>query len=327
MSDPDRMRIPPVPEGGRRPRWSVMIPTFNCAALLREALDGVLAQDPGDDVMQIEVVDDCSDCDDPQRCVDQVGGGRVAFFRQPRNVGHIENLCTCLLRARGHLVHLLHGDDMVLPDFYRRMEQPFDAHPEVGAAFCRHIFVDEAGREQSVGQALQSSSGIVQDWLETIATGQRLQTPAMVVRRKVYERLGGFDRRAGCAEDWEMWVRIAAHFSVWYEATPLVRYRIRASSLYAGKIRTGANLRDLRQVIAINRELLPDGRAASLSRQAEINCALGGLRRARWLLDAGDHEAAQAQARAALECSWAWPVVREWARLLGHSLRPRRRAS
>src|SRR5262249_49179546 len=55
-----RIVIPPVPDGIARPLWSVMIPTFNCASYLRETLRSVLTQDPGRDVMQIEVVDDCS---------------------------------------------------------------------------------------------------------------------------------------------------------------------------------------------------------------------------------------------------------------------------
>ena len=52
--------IAPVPEGVHRPKWSVMIPTFNCANYLRQTLESVLAQDPGPEQMQIEVVDDCS---------------------------------------------------------------------------------------------------------------------------------------------------------------------------------------------------------------------------------------------------------------------------
>ena len=50
--------LPPVPAGEARPFWSVMIPTYNCAVYLRETLASVLAQDPGPDRMQIEVVDD-----------------------------------------------------------------------------------------------------------------------------------------------------------------------------------------------------------------------------------------------------------------------------
>src|SRR5207253_10172288 len=54
-----RPRIEPVPEGDERPRWSVMIPAYECAGYLVETLESVLAQDPGPDRMQIEVVDDC----------------------------------------------------------------------------------------------------------------------------------------------------------------------------------------------------------------------------------------------------------------------------
>jgi len=51
--------IDPVAPDASRPLWSVMIPTYNCARYLREALGSVLDQDPGPGAMQVEVVDDC----------------------------------------------------------------------------------------------------------------------------------------------------------------------------------------------------------------------------------------------------------------------------
>ena len=57
---PFRPRFDPLPPDVGRPVWSVMIPTYNCARYLRETLASVLAQDPGPDQMQIEVIDDCS---------------------------------------------------------------------------------------------------------------------------------------------------------------------------------------------------------------------------------------------------------------------------
>ena len=62
--------ILPITDEGKRPIWSVMIPTYNCANYLRETLASVLAQDPGADVMQIEVVDDHSTKDDPKAVVE-----------------------------------------------------------------------------------------------------------------------------------------------------------------------------------------------------------------------------------------------------------------
>ena len=86
-----RSRIPPVPEGESRPLWSVMIPTYNCAQYLRETLASVLAQDPGPEIMQIELIDDHSTDDDPAAVVAELGQGRVGFYQQPKNVGVPKN--------------------------------------------------------------------------------------------------------------------------------------------------------------------------------------------------------------------------------------------
>ncbi len=70
----------------------------------------------------------------------------------------------------------------------------------------------------------------------------------MVVRRDVYEKLGGFDTNFKTAgEDWEMWVRIAAHYPVWYEPAPLACYRLsRPGSLTGAAARTTPVARDMR---------------------------------------------------------------------------------
>src|SRR4051812_35395473 len=101
--------ILPISTGERRPLWSVMIPTYHCAQYLRKTLGYVLEQDPGPELMQIEVVDDHSTRDDPEAVVRSMAGDRVTFYRQPQNVGHTRNFNSCLQRARGQLVHLLHG--------------------------------------------------------------------------------------------------------------------------------------------------------------------------------------------------------------------------
>jgi GT2 family glycosyltransferase len=310
-----RPAIAPVPPGVARPRWSVMIPTHNCAGYLRATLQSVLAQDPGPAHMQIEVVDDYSTHDDPAAVVEELGPDRVGFFRQRRNVGHVANFNTCLRRARGHLVHLLHGDDMVRPGFYRAFEQVFECRPDVGAVFCNQVIVDEQGRVVHRSTPVDPVSGVLDRWLERIAEGQRLQTPSIAVRRSVYEKLGGFDARLSYCEDWEMWVRIAAHFPVWYEPEPLAVYRIHLSSISGRQARTGANIQDLRRGVEINRSLLPPEMADTISRRAYRNIALGALRRARRILKAGDRETALAQIREAFRTSRSPLVFLSTARI------------
>lgn len=320
-----RAVIPPV-EAGPRPLWSVMIPVYDCAGYLRESLGSVLAQDPGPEVMQIEVVDDASTADDPAAVVEELGRGRVGFFRQPENVGHVRNFETCLQRSRGRLVHLLHGDDRVREGFYARMAMPFADHPEIGAAFCRHVIVDGRGNWLAISPLEQPESGILQGWLETLAVGQRLQTPAMVVRREAYENLGGFDRRFACyGEDWEMWVRVAARYPVWYETEPLAFYRIHGESLSGVSQRTGDNGRDLRLAMEINRESLPPEKADDLTRQALESFALACLRRARRILESQNGAADGATVLAQVREAWrssptplvarkSLPVLALWAR-------------
>ncbi|HEV2149874.1 MAG TPA: glycosyltransferase [Longimicrobiaceae bacterium] len=301
-----RGHVPPVAADVARPLWSVMVPTFNCGVYLRDTLESVLAQDPGPEVMQIEVVDDCSTADDPAEAVRELGPDRIRFHRQPRNVGHVRNFQTCLLRARGRLVHLLHGDDAVLPGFYATMQRAFEEQPVIGAAFCRHVFIDGEGRRKRLPDPEQPAAGIMPDGLLHVAAGQPFQTPAAVVRRDVYEQLGGFDRRlAYCGEDWEMWVRIAAHYPVWYEPEPLALYRrhtLAPGSLTGRSLRTGENLKDLRRAVGIYEAYLPAGEAPAVRKRILSRCADWGIGLANNLLAAGQPAAAAAQLREALLC-------------------------
>ncbi len=289
-----------------------MIPTHDCAHYLRETLASVLAQDPGPELMQIEVVDDASS-DGPEAVVEELGGGRVSFFRQPRNLGHVANFNTCLERSRGRLVHLLHGDDCVRDGFYAAMGRLLEAEATAGAAFCRYIAIDEQGDWSGIAALEQRSAGLIADWLEKIAVGQRLQTPCMVVRRDVYEQLGGFDKRGGFAEDWEMWVRIAARYPVAYEPQPLALYRVHSLSRTGHMLRTGENVRDLRRVIDINREHFPPPQADAIARRALRETAVTCLRRARRMLGAGDTEAMWAQVREAIRSDASARVLAEAA--------------
>lgn len=269
-----RTPILPVSSVVPRPKWSVMIPTYNCAEYLRQTLQSVLSQDLGPALMQIEVVDDCSTRDDPATVVRELSGDRVHFFQQPHNRKSIANFNTCLNRSRGELVHLLHGDDFVKPRFYTKMQAVFDANPTIGAAFCRHNFVDENNQQIWLADLQQEQAGILENWLSRIAVRQKIQPPSMVVRREVYEAIGGFDSRiCCCAEDWEMWVRIAAHYPVGYEPEVLASYRSQLNSLTGNCARSGQNIRDIVQVLEIISHYLPEHSKADLLKEASQTCA------------------------------------------------------
>ncbi len=312
---PRRAVIPPIADGVARPLWSVMIPTYECAGYLRETLAAVLDQDPGPDMMQIEVVDDHSTTDDPAAVVAELGRGRVLFHRQPQNVGVTRNFATCLQRSRGRLVHLLHGDDLVRPGFYRALQRGFDADASVGAAFCRHIFADPRGHWQSVSPLEQPESRILANALVRLATEQRIMTPSIAVRRSVYERLGGFDERLLCSEDWEMWVRIAAAYGVWYEPEPLAVYRMHRNSNTGRHLRSGEDMRYTRDAIAIFAAYLPPDAAGTITRTARETYASAALHTANAMCDERETAAVLNQVREALQFSRSPRVVAGVARV------------
>jgi glycosyltransferase involved in cell wall biosynthesis len=296
-------RIEPRRAGGG-PFWSVMIPTYNGADRIEGALASVLAQDPGPAAMQIEVVDDGSASSDTEAVVRRLGGERVAFHRQPRNVGHSANFNTCIERARGEVVHILHDDDAVRPGFYAALEPALREQPEVGAAFVRTIYADADGSWRAFSPVERPTPGVIEDWLQRIASGQRVTTPSFVVRRSTYEAVGGFGVPT-YGEDWEMWIRIATRFPVWFEPEPLAIYRMERPGSLSGDVRGTAGparyMLEVTDVVAsyLPTYLGPEGSDAALARARRMY--------ARWAVTAA-FELARArhrrEASAALRTAW-----------------------
>lgn len=302
-------RIEPVPEGIYRPFWSVMIPTYNNTSYLEQTLRSVLDQDPGLEEMQIEVVDNCSTQDDPEFLVKKIGVGRVSFYRQQNNVGATQNFNTCIERSVGQVLHILHSDDFVLPGFYIYLREAFEKEPTIGAAFCRHIYIDEKGHWRKLSPLERSTPGVVTSFLERIAVTQLIQAPSIVVKRCTYEQLGGFHLELIHASDWEMWKRITAHYRVWYEPQPLACYRLHSSSNTSCLVRSGSDIRDIRRSIEISQTYLPDTIAREISGKAREYYGLYAINAAHRMFVIHDIAPGITQVREALKCSHSLRVV------------------
>lgn len=295
--------IDQVPVGTPRPLLSVMIPVFNSADFMRETLASVLQQDPGPDVMEIEIVDNCSTEDDPESVAREIGGNRVRFYRQTQNVGAIENFNTCIRRARGEWVHILHADDTLMPGFYSHVRQAIAAHPQIGAVVCRHAFIDEDGTWLSLAEPQARAAGILDDdFVERQLTGQRLHFVGLTVRRSAYEQLGGFRQKFQHCTDWDMWNRIVLHERVFYDPEILACNRLHPASGTSHMIRTGANVREERLCVRTTCSQLPRRKAKRLYRQAMGVAAIRALRHVLQHWRKGDGATALCQLIEAFRC-------------------------
>ncbi|MHA6249059.1 glycosyltransferase family 2 protein [Pontibacter sp. CAU 1760] len=278
-------RIPSTPpeilplslKDSERPLWSVMIPVYNCSEFLVYTLTSVLAEGIPIGQMQIEVVDDASTDADVKALVEQIGKGRVKYHRQPDNVGSLRNFETCLNRAQGKWVHILHGDDRVLEGFYGAMQGLFEDYPKAGAAFCRFQYINEHNMlcKRAPVPAMEKP-GILENGLLRISEKQLIQYVTMVVKREVYEQLGSFYGLI-YGEDWEMWVRIAKHYPIAYTPQILAEYRKHANSISGVKFLTGDYMQDATQLFGLIQHHVPPQHRKSVMRRARKNFALYGV--------------------------------------------------
>jgi hypothetical protein len=265
-------------ESRERPFWSVMIPVYNSTNYLAKTLESVLSQDPGPDIMQIEVVDGHSTVNLPESLVRQIAGDRVGVFRHPTPLSMSANWNSCIDRARGEWVHILHADDFVLPGFYSRLRESLSGRKDVAAAFTRWMTVDEADHIMSHAPAERETAGVLPDSLERIASAQIIQCASIVVQKSTYQEVGGYRSDLSFVLDWEMWVRLASRRPFWYEPEPLACYRVHTKSETSRLQRLGEDLRDqLKGIAIIQGHLTPGSKAQSSLALRVLEVARGQL--------------------------------------------------
>ncbi|MEM7554978.1 MAG: glycosyltransferase [Cyanobacteria bacterium P01_A01_bin.84] len=316
---PYRPLIASVPEGVFRPLWSVMIPTYNCTKYLSETLKSVLEQDPGAEIMQITVIDNCSTEGNPEAIVTELGQGRVEFYRQPYNIGSLGNFQTCLDLSRGYLIHTLHSDDCVRDGFYQKMTKCFTLNPEIGAAFCRSIYIDENSDWEGFSSLeIQKSDILPKEWIERIADVCCISVPSLgVVRREVYENLGGWDSRCGLSGDWEMWARIFTHYPVWYETEALAMWRRHSTSNNVVYAKSSQFIQEnFNTIEMIFESYLPNGINSRGFRNGKQNCAFLALEAANSLIYKGKILEALSEIKQALKYSHSSKVITSASRVL-----------
>ena len=279
------------------PAWSIVVPSYNCAAYLPAAIKSVLVQRPSR-VAEFEVVDDRS-TDDTAAVLKGFAGDGVRLHVNDENQGPVGNFNTCIRRATGDLVHLLHADDEVLPGFYGRVESAF-GHDGVVAAVCRAEYIDERGSPMTITRAEQEASGVWRRAREVLTVSNRVRPAAVVVRRDAYEALGGFRADLPHAADWEMWARLAYHGDIWFENAVLARHRVHAASDTARRVADATNIAERAETIRLIAAANPSRDSWRLRRQAMGYTALFAGRTAIRLARSREWGPAGAQALAAI---------------------------
>jgi glycosyltransferase involved in cell wall biosynthesis len=194
------------------PAVSVVIPTYNRADHIGDAIDSVLGQTVP--VAEIIVVDDGS-TDDTASVVARFGN-RLRYIKQ-ENAGPSTARNRGVKEATGDFVAFQDSDDIWLPRKTELQLQFFAANPDADVVFGLmanvtsvddNLLVPEI-RNPAVHDELVRPRGCIDDMFRLLLLGNVIPTPTVMIRRRCFNQAGGFDPELLIAEDWDFYLRLS----------------------------------------------------------------------------------------------------------------------
>ena len=246
-------------------RVSVVMPTFNRARFILDALDSLARQTrPPEEVI---VVDDQS-TDDTARCVQQHPfSARIRYHYQPARGGASVARNTGVGLATGDVIVFLDSDDLLEPGHHGAALEVLDSDQTVALYCCDSRVIGPHG-ESLAGSSWTTVQCEIKDW--RISSGLRSLTdillfstpfPGMAIRRSVYRALGGLDQELFPLDDYDLQLRVAGQgLGVYYDHEPLARYRVHGTNESGASNSIRVGMQKLR-CVELSRERYPQVRA------------------------------------------------------------------
>ncbi len=264
------------------PLVSVIIPTFNRAKMVGNAIASVLAQSFRD--FELIVIDDGSTDDTRERLTRLPSGVRV-HFQENRGVSAARNKGVAL--ATGSLLAFLDSDDLWLPEKLSRQVAFFNHHPETLICQTEETWVRNGRRVNPKNRHRKPSGMIFSPSLSLCL----VSPSAVMIKRALFEEMGGFDESLPACEDYDLWLRISCRYPVFLLDEPLIiKQGGHDDQLSAGVGLDRFRIRSLTKILETERLTVDQYRAAVIKLQEKCAIYAGGcLRRGR------DEEASQYQ--------------------------------
>jgi GT2 family glycosyltransferase len=195
------------------PQVSVIITTFNRAAMVTEAVESVLAQEMTD--FELIVVDDGSIDETEERL--SIYGSRLKYYQQ-KNAGVSAARNRGLEFSTAPLVAFLDSDDLWLPAKLQVQHKYMRENPEIHICQTEEIWWRNGQRVNPKKHHRKPSGDIFRRSLDLCL----VSPSAAMVRRELFEKVGYFDEDLPAAEDYDMWLRVSVQYAVPLLPDPLV---------------------------------------------------------------------------------------------------------
>ncbi|GAB4356872.1 MAG: hypothetical protein Kow006_24280 [Gammaproteobacteria bacterium] len=272
------------------PLVSICIPNYNNGRYLDACLQSALGQTYPN--TEIVLVDDASS--DDSMTVAERYRDRIALYRNRSNLGQPLNTNTCVARSRGDYVVILHSDDMLLPNFAADLVPLLADHPNVGMAVGERLEIGEQGEPHSIAPFYNTDCIIPGERQAKVFLFASYLPCQVLLRRTIFERVGGVDERHIVNLDGLLWFKCALTADVAYVRTPVSVYRVHGESTTARYNRT---IDHMLEYYATLSEMFRQGRGRPYLEQhfeaARRRVGQLALRYAHSIFRAGDYDLVQ----------------------------------
>lgn len=218
----------------KEPKISVVVPTYNCAKYLTQAIESVLTQSKP--AFEIIVVDDGS--------TDETASV-LAFYKDKISVIHQQNRGVSCARnvgieaATGDWIAFLDSDDIWFPNKLELYIEAMNCFPNSVVYYSEFTVLqaDRKGNYPSINSLNNSSTDISCDsehsgWIyHQLLLTNWVHTSSALVNKSIFETVGKFDENLIIAEDWDLFLRISRYGQFYKIKQPLSLYRITPNSL------------------------------------------------------------------------------------------------
>ncbi len=206
------------------PRVSVLMPVFNGADYLAEAIESIFAQTLAD--WELVAVDDGSRDASRELLEDFAARDpRVRILASDVNTGIAAARNRGWRAARSEYIACLDADDVALPARFSQEVAFLDTHPTVAAVGGAAIRVDQNGQRLATVTCPTTSRAI----RATLSRHNCIINPSVMLRRSALEEVGGY--RFDHIEDYDLWLRLSERHDLGNLAEPMILYRLHSNQV------------------------------------------------------------------------------------------------
>lgn len=222
-----------------KPLVTILIPTYNRAQFLREALRSAIAQTHRE--LEIIILDDASPDTTASVAAEFSDNPRVRYVRHSKNLGIAGNWRAGIEQAQGEFFCLLHDDDTFEPSFVEKLIAPMQDDPLLILAFSDHWEADAGGKR--LVEASDSASrrfgrarlqeGRLPDFAASALVDYSIPVGATLFRRRMISPSFISEQAKGAIDAWLFYQCVGTGYGAYYVAERLMNYRAHSGGMSA----------------------------------------------------------------------------------------------